>query len=301
MAKLRDIVFEDMRKDYNEHGESSFLYGYLRNGKLKDEIDKDPANEKAIVHKHATYLMYDHGYPLAKRNKKKKEVDFAFMEDGISAEEEKRRVRKITVPARKDAKKKKAAAASSRTSNKALDLLDAWFAARGGKSLSLRQSVASEEEYQQLFMALSKGRVSQAFVPIMVDPLIGAGLYILGRDYYPEGKFRYASDWYCGLCIISEWVLEKGEGASLQFGIQSNSDNDLKGCKSVREAIKFFECDLLDKRRDYLNEIQIWNPAAPAGCPEKLRMYFADYYEEDDFDTITDEDRKLAEEDYYRR
>ena len=65
MKKFRDIVFEDIRSDYNNNGERSFLYGYMRDGKLKDKCEKNPAKEKSLVHRAVTDLMYNYGYRLS--------------------------------------------------------------------------------------------------------------------------------------------------------------------------------------------------------------------------------------------
>ncbi|MBR4767719.1 MAG: hypothetical protein IK088_01960 [Lachnospiraceae bacterium] len=252
---LRDIIFREIREEYNARGDRSFLYSWLRNGKLREKCEENPAKEAAIVHKTATDLMYNLGYPLAEKREKTE--------------------------------------ARSRTHNTALDLIDAWYSERGHTSSAFSESAADVSELQKLFIMLNEGRYTEALIPVKVDRITGGGLYIVGKALYPEHRFPYDDHYSCGLCIIAEWRRSADKsGVSLNYGDFGNED--LGACKNVKDALSFFENSLSENMVDYLNEMQNLNRYMPANCPESLKQYFADYDEDDDFGILTEENIREA-------
>ncbi|MBO4375239.1 MAG: hypothetical protein J5829_09055 [Lachnospiraceae bacterium] len=261
---LRDEIFEEIRNDYRINGKDSFLYRYLRKGKMKEKCEEEPAKEGTLIHKSATDLMYNLGYPLAKKS---------------------------------SAGQRNGAGSGTRTHNTALDLIDAWYAERGEFLTGGSRRKINEKELQDLFVVLNRNRKSKAFVPVEIDGLTGAGLYILGRDLYPENTFPYDGNHYCGFCIISDWIYAtKEEGITLNYGNLFNQS--LGACENVHDAVVFFETSLKEDKADYLYEIQNLNGDMPKGCPESQRFYFTGSDDGDDFDRITDEDRREAMEDF---
>ncbi len=315
---LRDRIFDDIRSDYNKSGKASFLYQYLREGKLKERCDKNPGKEKALIHKAATDFMYNMGYPLAKEKKDEAQpIDpdaYTEMADGLTFEEENRRLnvldphrlteeqegksRKQAEEAEK-AKKAEEKPSPSRTKNTALDMIDAWYSQRGCRLPEMSGSVASEEEYQKLFVALNNSKCTSAFVPVRIDPVTGAGLFILGRDYYPEGYFPVSRNYSCAFCIISFWSFDKDDPSGVRLECGTTKENVGK-CDDVKEALKFFEAELGENRQDGLFEIVNCNGNKPEQCPKSLEIYFADYEGWDDFDMITEDEMKESRDDFQK-
>lgn len=259
MATLRDIIFEDIRSDYNNNGEESLLYRFLREKK---------GAEKDKINKVATDFMYNHGYPLAKG--KRKYTDYATGEV-IEKETERKTV------------KKEEKISKSRTSSTALGLFDAWYLERGARVLRKSKKQANEKDYQVLFDLLKYDHKNEkTFIPVYIDSTTGAGLYIMGKRLIPRDDWKYGKDFYCGL-FISAWVLPEGKDSIIRYENYEQMD-DLKECTSISEALKFFLNDLDELEVDYLNGIMNNNKNAPENCPGELKMYFADYDIEKDKD-----------------
>lgn len=268
MTTLRDIIFEDIRADYLDRGSGSVLYRFLKEGKLKEKCESEPAKEEARIEKAAVDLMYNHGYPLSKRDPKK----------------------------------------GSRTSNTALDLMDSWYLERGKYCPAFASEEVNETEWQELFEALNRERRTKALIPVKIDRLTTAGLYIMGKDLLPENprkkdRSRDNNDFSCGFAIIG-WAAEnENKGMRLKFIEYMN--NDLEGCISVKDALGIFKSSLIAGKdefsfggmEDYLFDIRNTNKNMPENCPESLKIYFADHDETDDFE-ISDEDLRSAREEY---
>ena len=314
MSTLRDTVFLDIRKEYNNKGSDSFLYRYLRAGKLKEKCDADPQNEANYIHKAATDLMYNLGYPLAQKVFKE-QADPTLSQKEIEQIERAREKRRERYKKKKEENSgkqkeenngtpKSEKAKQPRTHNTVLDLMDAWYADTHRRNNAGPQSLfpeneISETDYQKLFDELNKAKKTKAIVPVRIDPLSGEGLYIAGKDLFPKGEFRYSEKYSCGLCIISLFGIETGDvnqGASLGFGF--DPDTTIGAPTNVSEAIKFFENLYIREDRSYMEEVWDLNGEMPDNCPESLKIYFSDYDKEDDFEKLTDKDLRESEIDY---
>jgi hypothetical protein len=140
-----------------------------------------------------------------------------------------------------------------------------------------------------MYDELNNCKRTQALIPVKVDRMTGAGLYIVGRENCPADRFPYDERHSCGLCILSDWILpEEGDGVCLNYGVYANED--LGACDSVEEALKFFDNYLRNNSDDYFAEIREMNGNMPDNTPEGLKKYFADYFEDDPFTEITEED-----------
>lgn len=318
MNTLRDTVFLDIRKEYNNKGSASFLYRYLREGKLKEKCDADPENEAKHIHKAATDLMYNLGYPLAQKIFKEF-ADPTLSQKEIEEKEKARQQRRERyrrqkeekngtpngLPPKKDSAGKTPKEKRPRSHNTALDLMDAWYAdtlrrKSSGPLALFSENEINEADYQTLFEELNKAGKTGVIIPVKIDPLSGEGLYILGKDLFPKGEFQYDGGYSCGFAIISLFQIEtdKNYGASLNFSFDQYAN--LGAPTLVSEAIKFFDNYINEDRANsgYMDEVWSRNGEMPQSCPESLKIYFSDYEAEDDFDKLTDEDRREAKADY---
>ncbi len=291
MPTLRDIVFEDIRSDYNYKGDNSLLYRFFREKKQAEKNNKsknESQQEEMIVQKDkiakaALDFMYNHGYSLAKG--KSNYVDYAT---GNLTEKETER-RSTNYKEKKTAK--------SRTSSTVLDLFDAWYLERGDLALGSFKNRVSEKDYQNLFDLLKNDiNRKKVLIPVSIDSVTGAGLYIMGKDLFPFDEWTYDRGIFCGLCVVSLWELTQSKGAYLCYEYKDY----LTKCTSIADAVKFFENDLGINRVDFLNQIYNFNGNSPESCPNNLKKYFADYDidEDEDFAKNTEDDRNEAMKDF---
>ena len=166
---------------------------------------------------------------------------------------------------------------TTRSNNTALNMIDSWYSLQNRKK-NRSLGDMSIEQYQKLFDTLQVDSESDSvLIPIRIDSKTGAGLYIVGKNNYLDGCFKYNSNYHCGLDILSNWENDELE--------------QLGQCTSVKEAVKFFEATLSLYEEDILSEIRSLNGNMPKGCPKKLQQYFADYIPcEEDVLKITEAD-----------
>ena len=102
-----------------------------------------------------------------------------------------------------------------------------------------------------------------------MDSKSGAGLYIIGKDYYAKGYFKYPDSFHCGIDYISNWdnIAGCGIAQSIAYNLVDNK------CDSVITANEFFEKEIV-LEADVLGEFKKMNGTMPVGCPKALQKYF---------------------------
>ncbi len=255
MGSLRDDILKDICEDYKKSGTDSFLYQYILNVKCKEECDREPEKAEAIAKKRIVDLMYNLGYPVAKRGGK---------------------------PARK-----------VRSHNTLLELMEAWCERKGLSVLPDAYSgPVDTEKYQKAFEAMNDAKKTEGLIPIKVDASTGGGLYIIGKDLYDKDSFPYPGSYSCGIGIIGDVDNRENEVVICMYARLEQGDFDFAPWASgdfpnVKEAVAWYDNVFL-KSDDRLNGMRERNGIAPKGMPDGFSKYFEDGYE-DDFNILTDE------------
>lgn len=230
---IKDEVLTLIRDDYNQNGNYSFLYKYIlnHNDKLKMKLQANPENKReSIVRKYIQDTMNNYGYPLSYKESTKE-----------------------------------------KTSDPPLEMIDAWYKYYSEKTDGAGNTLNLDlplEEFDRFYKSICKSPSSDSIlIPIRVDERTGAGLYIIGRDYYTKGNFKYPDSYHCGIDYISSWENIENIGVSIAITY------GLEDCDSVIEANRFFEADIiLDV--DGLEEFHKMNGNMPENCPKELQKYF---------------------------
>lgn len=260
MGRFREETFIRIRNDYNEHrpsGRGSFLYRYLLEGKMKEKCEGIKSQEKidAIIHKAATDLMYNLGYPLSEN----------------------------IVP--KDRR---------RTNNTVLDMIDAWYSSQGS-GMAVAAGGAEEfdpEAYQQLYDFLNTAGNTSALVPVRLDPETGMGIYIVGRDHYTE--FPYVNPAQaCGIGLLTDWFSDYEEDPEdredeLRLCLAVGTLEEPADYPNIAEANKWYT-RLYGRDEDRYGFFRECNGLPPGGLPERFKRYF-ETEESDCFGNITEEE-----------
>lgn len=288
MGEFNDKVFGLIGSDFLEKGENSFLYKYLS----ESMTDKAPTDRQ--IRAKARDLMYNLGYPLSamtRLNQAKEAVEHYEFGGGKREFQEKVMVHDSSADKKRLLDKKKAfeeelskdlsEAEENRKSNRgrkgqksgkahnntALDLVDRWVSERGYGSGTGDE--ADLEDCEKMY-SLLKGSPEYARVriPIRIDRETGAGVYIIGNEYYP-GRSRI-----------------KGKSCQLAIFYPSGDTDDYEivlwdeGYPTVKEAFRFFAGTVI---MESLRTITMDNDKAPEGTPEEFIKYFGrdDLYMDD--------------------
>ncbi len=257
MGSLRDRIFSEIRSDYNQNEKDSFLYRYLRNGKLKEKCDKNPEKEKAIIHKAATDLMYNMGYALAAAKGRSQNRN------------------------------------TSRSHNTALDLIDAWWEENPGTPGIGDDSDLPAETYQNMFNIMNREKKTKALIPVKIDPAVGTGVYIVGRDLYPAGCFPYDKSYSCGIGIIGEWdAPDNGDGVCVYMNVPEEGGD----FPDIKEALEWYRDYFAGEYDTYLGTIREWNGDKPGDAPKAFSKFFGGNRDDRDaFEEISTEELKETE------
>lgn len=251
-----------IRNDYNNRKKKSdsFLYKYLLEGKMRERCAgaKSVREIDAIIHKAATDLMYNLGYPLSEN----------------------------AVPKDK-----------ARSHNTALDLVDAWYSRRGVSVAAARGGGVDDfdpEEYQRLYDFLNTAGKTSVLIPVRVDSETGMGIYIVGRDHYVEFPYENPRQ-ACGIGILADWFSDYGEKPDkrvdeLRLSLAVGTMDEPADYVNIAEANKWYTrlYGVGEERYGFFREC---NGEAPDGLPERFMRYF-ESGKEDDFEVIKSEERE---------
>ncbi len=275
MGAFRKETFENIIDDYLDRGEESVLYKYLREGRLKEKCDKaDATAQKRLIRKAAVDLMYNVGYSIASRafDRRKADLEYGLRNDGLTEKELKEyqsRYEGKKYNAKKGKRTTKENGSIGRGNNTLLDLLDRWYDEVGPSNGGIYQGVSASQQpdlnaCQSLFELLSRSRdFEEAAVPLKVDPLVGGGVYIVGKLLFGDkgDMFPYGDNYHCGLGILYP---------DIDYGLEMLLDpGENSGFPNVSEAFAFFEHD-----GSRMERLQGFNGKAPKGVPDIFKKYF---------------------------
>lgn len=187
------------------------------------------------------------------------------------------------------------AGAAPRKKDRLLDMLDAYceenryflqrrtFAgqgARGGQTLDEEQRGRIEAFYRMLRDG-KDAAFSRVVIPVQIDPLSGAGLYIMGKNRFgsaPAIQKRIRGN-CCYVCFYLGDIDIDEEVEAIMFSwIPGEKERgvdecltDMCGFPSLDEALSWYQELFQQKAYGYFREL---NSAPPPNCPRELSVYF---------------------------
>lgn len=128
------------------------------------------------------------------------------------------------------------------------------------------------EQWESLFQSLRRdGSRRKVLIPIRIDPRTGAGLYIVGSDYYP--KDLYVEKDRQGACYYAYFYLdEMAEEEDITLIFRSFQEELEQMCQvtCLDEAQRWY----FNMLREDAGRLFHDNGPPPGDCPEELRQYF---------------------------
>jgi hypothetical protein len=300
MGKLKDFVFNEVRSDYVINRKDSFLYKFLLEGKMKDKCcGLDQNKQEKVIHKAATDLMYNLGYPLsAEKNVEKLKSELADYDNVKQKARERMAAASINEAARinkkviekeqslnerlaeAEAERIKDKGREKRHNNTALDLADMWYTQYGIRNHEGNH--ASIEECQELYDILKRqAAYKNVIVPVRIDSDAGTGVYIIGSEYKIPSKMK--NKMHCNIVILTPCIEES------TFSIRVDDE----GYEDMETAFDFFENTV---HKNGMEFISFGNGKSPDGIPKVFKKYFEDD-EEDKFNTEMNRIDILTKED----
>ena len=309
MGKLKDTVFNEIRADYVANENSSFLYRFLLEGKLKEKCSGVSVQKRdQIVRKAAIDLMYNLGYPIAAEKRVAKarasvedfETEFAREEEKLldyylKNPDKKPNIKEIKLEAEAkrqktlseaEDKKKNSKGRNSQNRNTALELIDAWCTQRGFSTRN--EDEIPVEDCEKLFEILSGIEEGEyAVIPLRVNKMVGGGVYIVGNGWLESEDPRG----YCQLIIyLPKTVMKKSNGEYIFTICPEDS-----GFYDVRTVFDFYDNGI----NDAIDNFREWNETAPKGVPDTFMRYFINDIDEETIEQgfsaeLTEEELELS-------
>lgn len=130
-------------------------------------------------------------------------------------------------------------------------------------------------EWAVLFQALNRDRRAvQALVPLRLDPLTGAGLYIMGKNHFLDVESVYSAiqGSCCYACFCPDDLAVSGTaGLSFTHTAGPRELPDFCGFSDLQKALDWFN----EHRQEPLHYCRDLNGTPPPDCPPALRHCFA--------------------------
>ena len=183
----------------------------------------------------------------------------------------------------------------ARKKDRSLDMLSAYCREKqisfSSQSVGNSKSLSDEqmEQYKQLYQALQRSNNKDVVIPIQVDTVTGAGIYIVGKNNLSplSTAYRKMKGNCCYVCFSIDGLgVEDYNGISAFSWLLNDEENTLCNLPDLEEAIKWH----LFFKGDNLCDFQERNGKAPEGCPEALRGYFDEGIETQDKLYISEEE-----------
>lgn len=284
---VRETFYDDLRWDFEDNWKGSFLFRYLKKERLARAGGEKTRQDvwDLLEDNYARYelgLLDGRGYleetlNLSRRFRLGMSGELrSLLEREETTESELKAIhgRMLDAAVRRDAQTFLYDAGRKKDRN--LALLDAYCESRGltlngGGGSGGALTAAERERWERLFALLRKEKRRGCLLPIRVDPLTGAGLYIVGSAYYPEGMiWREKSPQACYYaCFYLDEAAAEGD-ISLIFRSFQEELEAMCALPDLTEAERWYRAMLREDGRGFYRR----NGPAPAGCPEELKRYF---------------------------
>lgn len=146
------------------------------------------------------------------------------------------------------------------------------------------------EQYKQLYKVLQTSDNLDAVIPVQIDSVTGAGVYIVGKNNVsPKSAiYKKIKGNCCYACFFVDGLsVEDYNGISSFSWLINDEENTLCNIPDLEEALKWH----LYFKADSLGEFQERNGKAPEGCPKDFLCFF----EEETQDELYISDEELEE------
>lgn len=134
------------------------------------------------------------------------------------------------------------ATGESRKKDRSMDMLS-QYCEKHNISFSMQNGYGSEsekrledpqyiKECKELFTQLNSDKITRVFIPLEIDSLSGAGVYIIGKDYFRETPERQAEmNGSCSYCYLTFEEVIIDENGLINFSMEEMPvyDNTLEG------------------------------------------------------------------------
>lgn len=170
-----------------------------------------------------------------------------------------------------------------RKKDRTMDMLNAYCMENG---ISLYQSLPGsssftiggwteerKERCEQLYQRL-KGFGGEALIlPVEIDPLTGAGLYIIGKEHFPKELYSKINGACCYVCFYLNMLELSKQFISLQWGSDKMDGTilELCGCPSLEEALSWYFHTVRENAFEFFKDTN-WD--MPKACPDEFKCYF---------------------------
>lgn len=188
---------------------------------------------------------------------------------------------------------------SSRKKDRSMDMLDAFCEEEGISLFGQQVAVLSEtkhpvneqymEDCDKLLQLLNDKKRSHVFLPVMIDPATGVGIYIIGKAHFASNmKIQKKMKRSCGYGLV------QFTGVDDENGTVFTIDMDVYDISTLKEAKEWLETNT---RPEALEQYQDYNKILPKGAPEVFKSYFSTshLWEKDDFEQEKEETKKWLE------
>lgn len=168
---------------------------------------------------------------------------------------------------------------TSRKKDRNLDMLTAYCLENNialyQQHAGERQSLKEEQlrEYQKLFELLQASDNMDVIIPVQVDAMTGAGVYIVGKNNIsPKSEvYKNIKGNCCYACFLVDGLdVEDYKGISSFSWLINDEENTLCNIPSLEEAMRWF----LYFRSENIGDFQERNGKAPKDCPEEFLCFF---------------------------
>lgn len=148
------------------------------------------------------------------------------------------------------------------------------------------------DQYKQLYKALQTSDNLDVVIPVQIDTVTGAGVYIVGKNNVsPKSEvYKKIKGNCCYVCFLIDGLsVEDYNGISSFSWLINDEENTLCNLPDLEEALKWH----IYFKAESLGDFQERNGSAPEGCPEELKHFFEESFKEQSELYISEEE--LAE------
>ena len=137
------------------------------------------------------------------------------------------------------------------------------------------QNLSDEQisQYENLYHSLQSSNNMDVIIPVQIDVLTGAGVYIVGKNNISpkSAVYKRIKGNCCYACFLIDGLhVESYNGISSFSWLVNDEENMLCNLPDLEEALKWN----LHYKADSLGDLQERNGKAPEGCPKDFLVFF---------------------------
>lgn len=150
----------------------------------------------------------------------------------------------------------------SRKKDRMMDMLDAYYKEKD-IFLEQQQDKSLQEKIEfckKMYKRMRKSKWIGTVLPVQIDSLTGAGLYIMGKKYFPDSVWK---KWKCQgscCCACFYWndLWYSSDNLGMEFRWIGDSENDWNECiyPNLTEAVRWYREGTKKAANEYFKE---WN------------------------------------------